>query len=124
MQLTDLNPQFIGAGGEGIFRADGSPVPRRFGVGLMCDCPCGCGSSLYVPFRNPIDGGPPTDPDPKRAAWERTGIEFASLTLSPSIKRIPHDGSCGWHGHIKKGVISTCDDSTPATPEFIQRMKE
>ena len=116
MKLTDLNPHFIGAGGEGISNADGSPVPTRPGGGLVWACPCGCGSNLYVPFANPVDGGLCLSPE--RPSWNREGETFEKMTLSPSIKRIPHRGSCGWHGFIKKGMIETCSDSIPATEEF------
>lgn len=112
MKLTDLNPQWIGSGGEGIFDKDMNPVPARQGVGLMCDCPCGCGNELYVPFTNPRDGG---DNRGERVTWQRTGDEFKVLTLTPSIRRIPVQGSCGWHGFITNGEIITCSDSTPPT---------
>lgn len=121
MRLTDLRPQWVGSGGENVSDADGKPVPYRHGVGLMCDCPCGCGSKLFVPFQNPLDGGPSNNPD--RVCWDRTGDTFEVLTLAPSIRRIPHDGSCGWHGFIRQGMIETCGDSTPASPEFIANRK-
>lgn len=122
MKLIDLNPQFIGAGGAGITDADGKPVPERRGVLFSCDCPCGCGSRLHVPIENPIDGGPKrTD---HSHAWLRTGETFDVLTLTPSIRRIPFDGSCGWHGFITNGSIIDCGDGTPATEEFKTRMRE
>ena len=121
-KLVDLNPSWIGAGGEGVTQ-NGQPVPYRPGVGLHCDCPCGCGSELFVPFANPLDGGPPHDPRP-HATWTRDGDTFETLTLHPSIKRVPHNGSCGWHGFIEKGEIKTCGDSVPATPEFIERVRK
>lgn len=105
MKLTDLNPSFVGAGGEGITKADGSPVPRRTGVGITFDCPCGCGTPSYIPFHNPIDGGPPHEDDQTRPRWTRTGETFENLTLSPSILRDPKKGGCGWHGFIRNGEI-------------------
>ncbi len=45
------------------------------------------------------------------------------LDLTPSIKRIPHDGSCGWHGFIRKGEIETCGDSSPVSEEFMAQMR-
>jgi hypothetical protein len=122
VKLAELNPTWVGAGGKGVSYADGSPVPERHGVGLLCDCPCGCGSRLYVPFANPLDGGPPLEPD--RSRWLRDGDTFEAVTLSPSIRRIPHDGSCGWHGYIRSGGIETCGDSTPATAEYVAMMNE
>lgn len=101
MRLSDLSPRFVGAGGEGVYRADGSPAPERAGVGIMLSCPCGCASDLYVPFDKPLDGGPPLDSD-SRHVWQRQGETFENLTLSPSILRI---GGCGWHGWIRNGEI-------------------
>lgn len=77
---------------------------------------------MYIPLANPLDGGPPLEPE--RSRWLREGDTFESLTLAPSIRRIPHDGSCGWHGFIRRGEIETCSDSTPATPEYVVMMKE
>jgi hypothetical protein len=99
MRLVDLDPQFVGGGGEGVSQ-DGQPVPRREGVGLAFTCPCGCGSVGYVGFKNPLDGGPPYDPRPGQQ-WDRTGDTFETLTLSPSILRHP----CEWHGYIRNGAI-------------------
>lgn len=103
-RLRDLNPTFYGAGGGGVMRADGSPVPERSGLGLICDCPCGCGELLAVPFRNPIDGGPMETDASGRATWQRTGETFENLSLSPSILRV---GGCGWHGFIENGQVRT-----------------
>ena len=100
-RLVDLEPQWVGAGGEGITR-NGVAVPAREGIGLMCLCPCGCGVNLYVPFANPLDGGPPGNT--QRPGWARTGDTFDTLTLAPSIFR-NHPESCGWHGWIRNGEI-------------------
>jgi hypothetical protein len=113
VRLVDLDPGWIWAGGEGITRQDPAtgeqvPVPERRGVGVMCNCPCGCDQRLYVPFRNPLDDGPSYDPD--RPAWDRTGDTFETLTLTPSIRRAH---GCGWHGFITGGEIQTCGDSPP-----------
>jgi uncharacterized protein DUF6527 len=107
VRLTDLNPRFIGAGGPGVFKADGSPAPRREGVGLMCDCPCGqCGEFglLFVAFANPLDGGEPI----QKTTWKRTGETFETLTLEPSILRSSERGGCGWHGFITNGEVTSC----------------
>jgi hypothetical protein len=120
MRLTELNPSWIGAGGEGV-TCNGLPVPERHGIGLICDCPCGCGNTLYIPFKNPLDNGIQYG---EGTSWDREGDNFENITLSPSIRRIAREGSCGWHGFIRKGNIETCSDSIPATPEFIERMKE
>lgn len=107
MRLHELNPEWMDAGGEGISNADGSPTTARHGVGVMCDCPCGNkdGSHrLYVPFANPLDGGPPMQTG-KNNGWQRAGDTFESLTLTPSIHRIVP--SCGWHGFITNGEVLT-----------------
>ena len=108
MRLIDLNPSFVGCGGEGVTR-DGQPVLRRGGIGLALDCPCGCGQGLFIPFANPIDGGPNEQPK----GWQRTGETFESLSLRPSVLRVKwKDASgaehgCGWHGFITNGEVTT-----------------
>lgn len=108
MKLTDLHPEWMGAGGEGISNADGTPAIPRQGVGILLDCPCGtCDEfhQLYVPFANPLDGGPPLQTG-KNNGWQRTGDTFETLTLTPSILRTrPH--GCGWHGFITNGDVLT-----------------
>jgi hypothetical protein len=135
MKLTDLRPEFIGAGGEGVYRqtdrlcprcngdnagsceaCHGSgreyePAPRREGVGVIFDCPCGADGEhhrCYVPFANPLDGGPPNDPKGWNSSggWQREGDTFDTLTLRPSIRRNPAHGGCGWHGFITKGEVT------------------
>lgn len=103
MRLTDLHPEFVDAGGEGISKLDGSPVPKRDGVGVEFDCPCGCAFRLYIPFVNPIDGQRQYD----YKGWQRTGETFETLTLTPSIQRVAHPGGaqCNWHGWITHGDI-------------------
>jgi hypothetical protein len=101
LRLIDLHPQFLSTGGDGITR-DGVPVPLREGVGVECDCPCGCSAPLFVPFANPIGGGPPVNPG---HVWQRTGETFETLTLTPSIQRV---GGCAWHGFITNGKIVSC----------------
>lgn len=117
MRLLDLHPEWVSTGGEGITNAaTGEPVPLREKIGICCDCPK-CGPEvhpLFVPFKNPLDGGPPTHP----VTWERTPPlnsagqvitdqpitdSFENLTLCPSILR----KDCGWHGFIKNGEIET-----------------
>ena len=103
MKLIELHPEWMGAGGEGISNADGSPAAERHGVGVLLDCPCGCDRQLYVPFTNPIDGGPPVNDG--HATWQRTGETFEALTTTPSILRSKEKGGCGWHGFITNGEI-------------------
>lgn len=93
MKLADLNAQFYGATG-------------RSGIGILLDCPCGCENLLGVPFTNPIDGGPPEN---ERVTWQRTGETIETLTLTPSIRRVPIDGfGCAWHGWITNGEVTSC----------------
>lgn len=88
-------------GGEGVKRF-GLPLPRRTGIGIiLMRCPCGCDEPLFVPFKNPLDGGPSCEP----RGWERTGDTFETLTLSPSILRAKDKGGCGWHGFIRGGQV-------------------
>jgi hypothetical protein len=106
MKLIDLNPRWVGAGGEGVFRADGTPAPERRGVGISFDCPCGKAhegpSRVYVHIDPPFDGGPPIDtPD---HVWKRQGETFFELTLTPSLQRI---GGCLWHGAVSNGEVKT-----------------
>ena len=101
MKLTDLSPKWIGAGGEGVTSADGTPAPERHGVAVTFDCPCGCGTRAMIEFKTAIDG------KPWRAdAWDRTGDTFETLTLAPSIQRAEPDG-CRWHGFIRGGKVIT-----------------
>jgi hypothetical protein len=100
---VDLEPNWVGAGGEGITK-DGNPVPPRHGVGITFSCPCGCDLWCYVPFNNPLDGGPPLEPG--RPLWQRTGETFETLTVTPSILRSRDKGGCGWHGFITNGEVT------------------
>jgi hypothetical protein len=121
MKLLELEPRWVGAGGEGVWNADGSPAPARAGVGVSFLCPCPpCTAKrtgdpdhdfylrVFVGLRNPVDGGPAYDPRPG-AQWERIGDTFDVLTLTPSIQRhqIGEHG-CNWHGFVTNGEILTC----------------
>lgn len=110
MKLKDLDAHFVGAGGEGITNADGSPAPERTGVGLQFKCPCGGKhheyDMVYVAFSNPLDGGPPFK-NPNQPTWHRTGDTIETLTLTPSIQRMDPDG-CRWHGFVRNGATETC----------------
>jgi len=109
MRLLDLHPQWVGAGGPGISDAHGNPVPERHGVGIMFDCPCGgdC-EPVYLGFQNPVDGGLP-HAGAGHPLWERRGDDFATLTIRPSIQRIPGVGSlCRWHGFVTVGEVVPC----------------
>jgi hypothetical protein len=103
MRLVDLNPVWVGHGGEGVtVTATGAPVPRREAVGIEFDCPCGCVHRVYVSFANPVDGLGPVYAAGNN--WQRTGDTFDTLTLSPSIQRILPN-KC-WHGHVTNGEVT------------------
>ena len=106
MLLTDLNPRFVNAGGEGITSsATGEPVPLQKGVGMSFDCPCGCDIPCYVDFANPVDGSKQRTKSPK---WSRDGKDFATMSLYPSIRRVKIEGfpGCEWHGEVRNGEIT------------------
>lgn len=102
IKLTDLNPSWVGSGGEGITK-NGNPVPRREGIGITFDCPCGCESPVFVYLENPLDGNPAFDTNTPK--WCRHGDDFETLTLSPSLLR---RGGCGTHGWVRHGYWEFC----------------
>lgn len=114
MRLVDLDPRWATVGGPDTFivQPDGTRVPRpeRHGIGITFRCPCphaheNYGERVFVPFTNPLDGGPSYDlTNPQRAYWQREGDTFDTLTLRPSILRI---GGCGWHGFVTNGDVTT-----------------
>ena len=107
MRLTELNPRWVNAGGERISDKDGNPVPARDGVGMSYDCPCGCDRRGYVAFSNPLDGGCACI-DEDEPTWDRIGVTFEMLTLSPSILSDKEKGGCGWHGRVIDGAVTSC----------------
>jgi hypothetical protein len=112
MKLIDLAPRWVGAGGEGITQADGSPAPERHGVGITFICPCGTHprdgeydtDRCCIIFENPLDGGGRFDATTPGHYWTRVGETFETLSLTPSIQRV---GGCGWHGFITNGEMIT-----------------
>jgi len=93
-RLVDLNPTWFGIHGQ-----------ESEGAGIIFDCPCqseSCawGGKIAVSFSNPIKG-PASTVD--RCLWTRSGEDFATLTLSPSIHAVGH-----WHGWLKNGVLESC----------------
>lgn len=87
MKLTELDAKFYS-------------VRDRQGMGIIFDCPCGkCDESrkLAIPFKNPLDGGPPEE---NERGWTRTGDTIETLSLTPSILRME---GCKWHGFITNG---------------------
>lgn len=107
MKLVDLDPRFHNAGGPGVFTHGPEgliPAPERSGVGISFNCPCGCDRRCFVPFKNPLDGGPDYGLRPD-GGWQRAGNTFDTLTLTPSVQRL--DG-CRWHGWITNGEARSC----------------
>jgi hypothetical protein len=104
MKLTDLNPHWLGHGGEGVTNKDGKPIPYRHGIGISFDCPCGQGDRVAIMFENPLDCGARLEG--RHAYWRRDGATFEDLTLSPSIQRAD-PGGCRWHGFVSNGEIRT-----------------
>ena len=102
MKLTDLNPKFVGHGGDAMTHKDGKPVPWRRGVALSFDCPCGgiCGQRAVLYLNPPMDGGAPL---PETTTWKRVGDTFDVMTLTPSINR---KAACKWHGFLTKGELT------------------
>lgn len=106
-RLKDLNPHWIATGGEGVTNSiTGEPVPRREAVAIGFDCPCGCTHPVCITLANPLDGGEPFDSGHARPRWTRTGADFETLTLTPSIQRVLPNGC--WHGFVTNGEIITC----------------
>lgn len=105
MRLTDLNPHWLIHGGDDVLDQDGRAIPLRKGLGVIFDCPCGCGVRAAILFANPLDGGPALEPNARSAHWDRTGETFEDLTLRPSILRNKDHGGCGWHGFVTNGNV-------------------
>ncbi len=81
-------------------RPNGQPV-------LIYVCPCGCGVVGQIPLA-PIRTMGQTGWE-----WEVADDMRVAPTLSPSIRK---NFGCRWHGHLKKGVWTPCDDWLAANP--------
>lgn len=91
MKLTALNPRWL------------SYELGRRGQGVSFDCPHCTGkykTRVSVPFENPLDGRAPVVG--REDYWKRTGDDFETLTLSPSIDGSPEH----WHGHVRSGEVT------------------
>jgi len=117
-RLIDCDPQWFN---------DTAEVSRY----LHFECPEGHeGCAHTIPFTPALDGTVLPSPQVNGALWARTGDTFETLTLSPSIKRIPRYTDreaaltagcleehlpptmfCALHIHIVDGAIVFCDDS-------------
>jgi Family of unknown function (DUF6527) len=107
VKLSDLDPHWW-------------TVPDREGpMGLTFLCPHCQKVRLGIAFLNPLDGGPPVDMQGKKLwwpslgrkpegpevvppgfLWNRTGRDFETLTLMPSVDASP---SSHWHGFVTNG---------------------
>jgi hypothetical protein len=98
VKLSDLDAHFM---------RSTTPTIRE-GVGVVFDCPVhrGACGGIYVPFANPLDGGPPS-PNGKGCAWQRTGDTIDTLTLTPSVdaSAYSYKGTPCWHGFVRNGRI-------------------
>jgi len=106
MLLTELEPEFCVATGNGSFRR----VPTfAEAQGILFLCPS-CFSrndgkgvhSVLVWFR---DKGVPPEmfPAPR---WVATGTSLEDLTISPSINLVTPDQPNEWHGWIINGNVT------------------
>lgn len=102
MKLTDLAPKWWSL-------TDGT----RAGVSFACPVHAAGGldehgsadcvmARVYVRTENP--GGPGPN-------WTRTGDDFASMSLAPSVKCTIPQGIVHWHGFVKGGEVSVLGDS-------------
>lgn len=91
--LTELNPKWIGSGGEGISDKDGNPVPFKQESALEFDCPCGCGARILITVLEGFGG----------SHWTKTGNDFNDITLKPSIQRTT---GCKLHFFVTDGKIT------------------
>jgi hypothetical protein len=113
MRLIDLDPSWIDYGSR-----------RGIGVRFRCMVPGHCSGYLWILFANPVDGGPPhsgacwnliieaRDADGQfdkykydrpcdKCRWQRTGEDFASMSMSPSV-----DAHCCGHLTLTNGVFA------------------
>lgn len=99
VRLSTLNPRWV--------QPDSVRVAVPVFVGVSFDCPH-CGKQrLSARFRQPIDPQgllQGTTWQAPSIAWDRTGEDFETLTLAPSIDFAARGH---WHGHITNGEVQT-----------------
>lgn len=116
--LVDLNPRWVGHLNQAL-------------SGVSFECPEGHERCYHrIPFTPDLYGQPSSGWQANGAVWGRTGDTFETLTLSPSIRRIPQHASreeaiaagcipehvtesllCAFHGFVRDGKIEFCGDS-------------
>jgi hypothetical protein len=109
MRLSELDPRWC-CDADIVVGGVNRHHEGRIGMALSFECPhCverkrATGDKrvqrIAVWFSNPMDGLPPTDD--ATTLWHRDGIDFETLTLSPSIDA-SKDGH--WHGFIRNGSV-------------------
>lgn len=108
MRLTELEPRWwISTFGW----TPAEPWPR-YGMGVTFLCPvhrgaCAIGR-IAVPFANPLDGGsksPEGQGANKDTWWQRTGEDFDTLSLTPSVDVKEEGQTSHWHGHVTAGEV-------------------
>ncbi|HUD10952.1 MAG TPA: hypothetical protein VMS08_00955 [Candidatus Saccharimonadia bacterium] len=117
MRLIDLEPRWIGFDSA------------KFGLTFLCPK---CGQQrlavMFKPYIDPLNIVPlniwklPDAPDPNTGEvkavnwWQRTGEDFETLTLAPSVDASANkspfwEGTIcvegHWHGHIRNGQVSS-----------------
>lgn len=99
MKLIDLNPRWVGLHN---WCSD-----SQYYIGLSFDSPRNPGQRLAVLFYPALDPDDLAsiyhlgDPFPDARKWDRTGTNFETLTLSPSLDFSPNE----WHGSIINGEL-------------------
>jgi len=99
MRFTELEPRW-GVDADIVIGGVNQHFEGRLGMGVTFLCPHCKATRLAVFFANPIDGLPPTDD--ATHLWQRTGEDFETLTLSPSIDASAHGH---FHGFITNGAV-------------------
>jgi|SRR5271155_4039559 len=98
MRLLDQDPRWLTTG------------YLRHGMGVSFRCPH-CDTRLAVWFVNPLDGGLPIDTETHAGQrWTRSGADFDTLTLFPSINAKEKDPVTEitivhWHGFAHRGAL-------------------
>jgi len=100
-QLVDCNPKWG--------TSDAQLVTRY----ITFDCPEGHDHCWHtIPFTPALEGGAQISTQANGAIWYRTGETFETLTLVPSIRRIPNRvDACAMHINITDGKIVFHADS-------------
>lgn len=118
-RLVDCNPRWGVEGQDDAFQR----------LWITFECPEGHAECQHsIPFTPSMDGD--AQPRSDGPLWQRTGDTFETLTLSPSIRRIPRHASreaaiasgcipeyvtesmtCALHIFIRDGAIEFCGDS-------------